>query len=115
MRRVADSLGTPGQLAGKAEMIARTETLTAVSIGLAAAMKNAAEVIPGLKKGWMTAGDDRVRDSHAAINGEVIESDEKFSNGLAHPRDTNSTDASEVIACRCSLILIPPGETLEIP
>ena len=114
MRRVADALGTPGQLAGKAEMIARTETLTAVSIGQAAAMKNAAEVIPGLKKGWMTAGDDRVRDSHAAINGEVIDSDEKFSNGLSHPRDTNGS-ASDVIQCRCSLILIPPGETLEIP
>jgi HK97 family phage portal protein len=115
MRRVADSLGTPGQLAGKAETIARTETLTAVSIGQAAAMKNAAEVIPGLKKGWMSAGDSRVRDSHAAVNGEVIDADEKFSNGLAHPRDTNAGDAGEVINCRCSLILIPPGEKLEIP
>jgi SPP1 gp7 family putative phage head morphogenesis protein len=115
MRRVADSLGTPGQLAGKAETIARTETLTAVSIGQAAAMKNAAEVIPGLKKGWMSAGDSRVRDSHAQVNGEVIDADEKFSNGLAHPRDTNAGDAGEVINCRCSLILIPPGEKLEIP
>ena len=117
MRRVADALGTPGQLAGKAEMIARTETLTAVSIGQAAAMKNAAEVIPGLKKGWMHTGDfnnPNAREDHIELNGEVIDSDEKFSNGLSHPRDTNGS-ASDNINCRCSLILIPPGETLEIP
>lgn len=113
-RRIAESLGTPGQLAGKAETIARTETLTAVSIGQAAAMNNAKEVIPGLKKGWMTAGDDRVRDSHVVLNGEVVDADETFSNGLGYPRDTRG-DAGDIINCRCSLILLPPGEDLEIP
>lgn len=110
MRRVANSLGTPGQLAGKAEMIARTETLTAVSIGQAAAVDNAKEVIPGLKKAWLTAGDDRVRDSHAALDGDVIGVDEKFDNGLRHPRDIKSSDPAEVIQCRCTLLLIPPDE-----
>lgn len=115
MRSVAELLGTPGQLAGKAETIARTETLTAVSIGQAAAMKNAKEVIPGLKKAWLTAGDNRVRDSHAALQGDVVDVDEKFENGLSHPRDVESTDPAEVINCRCTLLMIPPGETLEIP
>lgn len=115
MRRVAEALGTPNQLAGKAETIARTETLTAVSIGQAAAVTNALEVIPGLKKAWLTAGDNRVRDSHAILNGDVVGAREKFSNGLAHPRDVNSTDPSDVINCRCTLLLLPPGEKLEIP
>lgn len=108
MRRVANALGTPGQLAGKAETIARTETLTAVSIGQAAAMKNAKEVIPGLKKAWLTAGDNRVRDSHQAVDGEVVDADAKFSNGLSYPRDTDSPDPALVINCRCTLLMLPP-------
>ena len=115
MRAVANLLGTPGQLAGKAETIARTETLTAVSIGQAAAVRNAKEVMPGLKKAWLTAGDGRVRDSHAAIDGDVIDVDKKFDNGLDHPRDVEAGDPAEVINCRCTLLLIPPSEKLEIP
>lgn len=115
MRRVADALGTPGQLSGRAETIARTETLTAVSIGQAAAMDNAKEVIPGLKKAWLTAGDSRVRDSHSAIDGEIVDADDVFGNGLRHPRDIKSGDPAEVINCRCTLLLLPPGEKLELP
>ena len=110
MRRVANTLGTPGQLAGRAETIARTETLTAVSIGQGAVMANAKEVIPGIQKTWLTAGDARVRDSHVALDGDTIDVDEKFANGLSYPRDVNSSDASEVINCRCTLLLIPPEE-----
>jgi len=115
MRRIADVLGTPGQLSGRAETIARTETLTAVSLGQAAAVENAKEVIPGLKKAWLTAGDDRVRDSHRELDGDVVDVDKNFDNGLRHPRDITSTDPAEVINCRCTLLLIPPGEKLELP
>lgn len=116
MRSVARALGTPENLLSRAERIARTETLTAVSIGQAAAVENAKEVIPGLKKGWMNSGDDRVRDAHKSpLHGEVVGVDEKFSNGLRYPRDTNALDAAEVINCRCTLLLLPPGEKLEIP
>ena len=115
IRRVASALGTPKDLRGRAETIARTETLTAISIGQAAAVENAREVIPGLKKAWLTAGDNRVRDSHDGLHGDVVDADEKFDNGLRHPRDIESTDPAEVINCRCTLILIPPGEKLEIP
>ena len=117
-RRVASSLGTPGQLAGKAETIARTETLTAVSVGQGAALENAKEVIPDLKKTWLTSGDNRVRDSHASLDGDTISVDEKFGNGLRYPRDTKSSDPSEVINCRCTLLLLPPENediSFEIP
>jgi len=110
MRGIADLLGTPGELAGKAETIARTETLTAVSIGQAAALENAKEVIPGLKKSWLTAGDDRVRDSHAALDGDVVDADAKFDNGLRNPRDIKSRDPAEVINCRCTLLLVAPED-----
>lgn len=118
MRRVANSLGTPGQLAGRAETIARTETLTAVSIGQAAATENASEVIPGLQKTWLTAGDDRVRDSHRDLDGDTIAVDEVFDNGLRHPRDVKGRDPAETINCRCTLLLLPPDAedlAFEIP
>jgi HK97 family phage portal protein len=115
MRRVATTLGTPKELAGKAETIARTETLTAISIGQAAAMLNAKEVIPGLKKAWLTAGDDRVRDSHRELDGDVVDADAKFANGLEHPRDLRSSDPAQVINCRCTLLMVPPGEKVELP
>lgn len=110
MRRVAEELGTPGELAGRAETIARTETLTAVSIGQAAALDNASEVIPGLKKSWLTAGDNRVRDSHSAIDGDVIDVNEKFDNGLRHPRDVKFGDAADNINCRCTILLVAPDD-----
>lgn len=115
IKRVAAALGTPKELAGKAETIARTETLTAVSIGQAAALRNAAEVMPGLKKVWLTAGDNRVRDSHQRLDGDVINASAIFANGLGHPRDLKSGDPAEVIGCRCTLLIIPPGENLELP
>lgn len=116
MQRVANALGTPKQLTGRAETIARTETLTAVSIGQAAALANAVEVFPkGMKKVWLSAGDDRVRDSHRALDGDTIDVDQKFDNGLRHPRDVEAADAAEVINCRCTLLMLPPGETVELP
>lgn len=52
---------------------------------------------------WVTAKDDRVRDAHEALEGEAVDQDAKFSNGLEYPRDPNG-EASEVINCRCDVI-----------
>lgn len=43
---------------------------------------------------WVTAGDDLVRDAHAAVDGEVVEVGEPFSNGWRRPGG---------IGCRCRL------------
>jgi len=50
---------------------------------------------------WIAADDDRTRESHAEINGEIIAMGETYSNGLAYPGDT-SGDIEEWINCRCS-------------
>lgn len=55
------------------------------------------------KISWLTAGDELVRPSHAAIDGETIELNGMFSNGLRYPGDQNG-DAGEVINCRCSTL-----------
>ena len=50
---------------------------------------------------WIAADDDRTRDSHAELNGEIIRMGDTYSNGLQYPGDT-SGDIEEWINCRCS-------------
>ena len=54
-------------------------------------------------KQWDATLDARTRDSHARLDGEIRELDEKFSNGMKYPSDP-SGGASEVINCRCALL-----------
>lgn len=49
---------------------------------------------------WDAALDGRTRPSHARVDGEIRELDEKFSNGLMFPGDP-SGGAAEVVNCRC--------------
>ena len=62
-----------------------------------AAKKKGADVL----KQWDAALDGRTRPSHAAIDGEIREIEEAFSNGLMYPGDP-SGPAAEVINCRCT-------------
>lgn len=55
------------------------------------------------KKEWLSIMDGRERESHHNINGEIVNQDEKFSNGLEFPGDQNGP-AEEVIQCRCQLL-----------
>ncbi len=95
--------------ASRAQTIARTETLTAVSLGQASMMELAAKAIPGLKKSWITSQDEDVRESHRAVNGEIRDTDEKFSNGLMYPRDPDG-DAASNVNCRCVLVTLAPED-----
>ena len=54
------------------------------------------------KKVWIATPDDRTRESHLEIDGEEVDVDEKFSNGLMYPADP-SGDPSEVWNCRCTM------------
>jgi hypothetical protein len=62
------------------------------------AKEKGAEVV----KQWNAALDARTRESHAMVDGEIRELDEKFSNGLMFPGDP-AGGAAEVINCRCAL------------
>jgi HK97 family phage portal protein len=89
--------------AGRANTIARTEVLTANSVGQYAATQDAAEVIPNLVKVWVTMGDgDRVRDAHQKLEGEVKSFDEPYTNGLMYPREPGQSDPGQTINCRCT-------------
>jgi uncharacterized protein with gpF-like domain len=119
VRGLKEMFTNPDEIGGRLERIVRTETLTAASIGQAAAMNDAGSIIPGLKKSWVNAGDDRVRGlkasdgaDHVSLQGVILDFDQPFTDPrsgtkLMYPRDTNG-QAGDVINCRCSLIYMPP-------
>ena len=84
--------------------IARTETISASNKGaLVSYQAGGAE-----GKQWITAGDEAVRESHAAANGQIRGLQQKFQIGfseLDHPGDPDGP-AGEIINCRCTTIPI---------
>lgn len=66
------------------------------------AKKAGADVV----KQWSAALDARTRPSHAKLDGEVRELEEKFSNGLMYPKDPSGS-AGEVVNCRCRMKEVP--------
>lgn len=97
--RYADRL-----LALRGETIARTETMAALNQSGIEAMQQAIDAgavkAETVTKVWRTAKDPRVRDSHAAIDGQAVGINGVFSNGLSYPGDP-SGGAAEVANCRC--------------
>jgi HK97 family phage portal protein len=100
---------------GRATTIARTEALTANSLGQKAAMDAAEEVVDDLVKIWVNADDLRVRgrpgglypdakDDHWKLGGEVRDVKDVYSNGLDYPRDPKGK-AFQTINCRCTQVI----------
>ena len=87
----------------RAMRIARTEghrvQVEAASDAQYAAKEAGADIV----KQWSAALDGRTRESHARVDGEIRELDEKFSNGLKYPGDS-AGGAAEVVNCRCALL-----------
>lgn len=77
----------------RAKTIARTETGRLVSQATNEAYSQS-ELVTG--KEWITAGDDRVRDEHAANAGVIVSTNETFPNGESYPGEST-------INCRCVL------------
>lgn len=86
----------------RAKRIARTEGGRIQNKAAMDTMRKARAIGADVVKRWSAALDARTRDSHARIDGEVKEVEEKFSNGLMYPKDP-SGGASEVVNCRCKV------------
>lgn len=63
-----------------------------------------------LRHQWIATHDARTRDSHAMLDGEIVEIGEPFSNGLIEPGDKNGAP-SEVYNCRCTTKTVIDGIT----
>lgn len=55
-----------------------------------------------IKKKWVATLDNRTRESHADLDGVVIDLDDEFLDGLSRPRDPNGAP-EEIYNCRCTL------------
>ena len=89
----------------RAETIARTETAEAVNAGSIEAARQSS-VVAG--KVWLSARDQRVRESHIEAHGQERKLDEAFDVGgssLMHPGDGNGAP-EEIINCRCVMTWI---------
>lgn len=93
----------------RANSIARDQAVTAYNLGVSIAHRQAddAGLMTGYRRRWLTASDERVRSSHAAMNGQVRAVGEAFISGngyaLMHPHDYNAP-SSETANCRCMVI-----------
>lgn len=86
----------------KAVRIARTEGHRIQTTATMDAMIDAKDKGADVVKQWDSTLDDRTRESHRQVDGEIRELDEKFSNGLDYPGVGGS--AAEVVNCRCALL-----------
>jgi len=109
LRGMADNLPTPDiadeiskfyndRSEYKSMRIARTEVAAASGYGSLEAARQSGIVE---RKKWLSSRDDRVRDSHQAIDGEEVPLDGTFSNGCEAPGVGG--DPAETIQCRCVL------------
>lgn len=78
----------------RAQLIARTETISASNQGALEAFRQSGVVE---KKEWLATMDDRVRPEHAAMNGQKVGIEKAFSNGEMVPSSPN---------CRCTLLAV---------
>lgn len=111
-RRISFTFADPDKMVNRSRVIARTETLTAVSQGQWAAAQNAEEVFGKgkVRKQWVHAGDERVRDFHLTNQGlGPLPLNKAWPAGLKFPRDP-AGPPEQVIQCRCTMIILPPGE-----
>ena len=124
---IAENFRNVDNIDGRAMTIARTETMTALSMGQQAALEDAKTVIPNLKKMWVSTHDERTRGDekagfgpaspgfkpgdpdHRELDGELVGADEAFSNGLLYPRDPKG-GAGDVINCRCAWVMMPEDQ-----
>ena len=106
-KRVKDAFQTADR--GRCEVIAQTETASAFGVARQASMEQAGIT----HKEWLSAQDDRVRDTHGVTDGQIVGVEELFSVGSAeadgagvqmmHPC-ADGAPPEEVINCRCIAI-----------
>ncbi len=90
----------------EAKRIARTEINSAQNMG---AFRAYADFDIQYHQ-WWSGQDNRVRDSHVQLHGQIVQVDQTFENGLMYPGDMNGS-IEEWINCRCTTVpyLMPLG------
>lgn len=105
---IRDLLRMPDINKRRANVIARTETISTLNYSSHAAV-TAAPVL--FVKEWIATNDKRTRKQHVHINGQVRDIEDKYSNGGMYPGDPDLS-AKERIQCRCAEVHEPKRDHL---
>jgi len=108
----------------RATVVARTETIGALNAGrhdafVAFADDAAADVVGAgepMEQMWLATGGSRTRPTHRRADGQRVPVGEVFMVGgapLRFPGDPRGP-AKEVIQCRCTMLLLEPGESVDM-
>lgn len=81
---------------------ARTAVTGAQNAGRQDSYQAAKDMGIQVRKRWVATKDGRTRHSHRRMDGETIDEDKTFSNGLRYPGDPRGKPA-EVYNCRCTM------------
>lgn len=92
-----------GKNANNAYRIYQTETTRVNNEANIESMEKAQNYGLNIKKKWIATLDDRTRNSHKHLDGQVRPVGQTFSNGLMYPGDPEGPPG-EVINCRCTMI-----------
>jgi hypothetical protein len=113
---VFDTTATP-YWENRATVVARTETLGALNGGRADGQATMARRLGGeWERVWVATLDTRTRPTHAVADGQRIPLGGTFSVGGAQLRWPGDPlgPPEEVIQCRCTTVLVRPGQTIDI-
>jgi Phage Mu protein F like protein len=116
--RVARLFGDEGieTWEGRVMTVVRTEALAAQNAGTYASFLSiAAADDTAWEKAWLSTVDGRVRETHKKADQQRVKLKQQFRVGgarLLFPGDP-SGPPEEVINCRCSLLLLEPGEEID--
>jgi SPP1 gp7 family putative phage head morphogenesis protein len=80
----------------QADLIARQETGSALTGGRYLEMQDAGSEATE----WLTSRDDKVRETHSELDGDVVALGDVFKNGCRYPLDPDGP-VGEVMGCRC--------------
>lgn len=101
----------------RATVVARTETMGALNAGRTDAFVAVAEETGDeFEQVWLSTIDRRTRRTHRAADGQRVPLGQPFLVGgasLRYPGDPLGP-GKECIQCRCSSLLVEPGETLDL-
>lgn len=59
-----------------------------------------------VRKMWVHNGSSHPRADHAAMNGEMVDMDDTFSNGMRWPHDWGGGDADDIVGCNCDIAYV---------
>lgn len=90
---------------------ARTMYTGAQNAGRLEGMRQAQRLGIRVQKRWVAILDNKTRDSHQALDGQIQDVEDPFESPLGHimyPGDTGADDPADVWNCRCSMIYEHP-------